>query len=75
MKITTDEEWLRMALGLMESVSREERTELIQHGHVNDQLTALAVMAHCSVLASNPNGLRLVIDTAFCLGAKAERLK
>ena len=67
----TNERCYRVALALMRSISQDERSARILHAHHNDHLTALSVAAHLAVVEGDLNALRTMIDTAFCLGARA----
>ena len=66
---------LREAKALMASLSAEERTQIIQYGHNNRHLIALAVAALAAAKTEDANFLRVVVDTAFCLGVKHARLR
>ena len=69
-----DIDWLRVAIGLMRSVTSEERSNQI-YGKYNDQLTALAVAIYNAAQVGDPNAIRTVLDTAFCLGIRSEKLR
>jgi hypothetical protein len=70
--MSDDIQLLQNAMGLMRSISMDERTALIQRGHHNAQLQALAVAAVHAVLGDDANALRTLLDTAFCLGARSQ---
>lgn len=69
-----DGQLLRNAMGLMESISTDERRATIQQRHHNEHLQALSLAAFHAVLACDPNALRTMLDTAFCLGVRAGKV-